>query len=139
VCILKPSGIDLPGLNTTSWSQAIRGATCDGPLSRGVGTKRICALKGHLVIQQRPAETRPGPLARAADHCRELFVRFADGTAAARQAPVPADLVRRVVDIKGAAYFLDAAQVGICRVPGSGWLAGCDHPQYGFAAAAGAA
>jgi hypothetical protein len=81
----------------------------------------------------------PGPLARAADHCRDLFVRVADGTAAARQAPVPADLVRRVVDIKGAAYFLDAAQVGICRVPGSGWLAGCDHPQYGFAAAAGAA
>jgi reductive dehalogenase len=75
-----------------------------------------------------------GPLARAADHYRELFVKFADGPAAAQQAPVPADLARRVVDIKGAAYFLDAAQVGICCVPDNGWLLRCDHPQHAFAA-----
>jgi reductive dehalogenase len=75
----------------------------------------------------------PGPLARAADHYRELFVKFADGPVAAQQAPVPADLARRVVDIKGAAYFLDAAQVGICGMPDHGWLAGCDHPQHAIA------
>ena len=37
-------------------------------------------------------------------------------------------------DIKGAAYFLDASQVGICRMPENGWLAGGDHPTHGFAA-----
>jgi reductive dehalogenase len=81
------------------------------------------------------AEAAPqGPLARAADHYRELFVKFADGPVAPRQAPVPDDLARRAVDIKGAAYFLDAAQAGICCMPANGWLAGGDHPAHAFAA-----
>ena len=81
------------------------------------------------------AETTPaGPLARAAAHYRDLFVKFADGEPAPSQAPVPDDLARRAADIKGAAYFLDAAQVGICRVPANAWLAGGDHPAHGFAA-----
>ena len=81
------------------------------------------------------AETAPaGPLARAAAHYRDLFVKFADGEPAPSQAPVPDDLARRAADIKGAAYFLDAAQVGICRVPANAWLAGGDHPAHGFAA-----
>jgi reductive dehalogenase len=75
-----------------------------------------------------------GPLARAADHYRDLFAKFADGKVAEKQAPVPDDLARRTVDIKGAAYFLDAAQVGVCRVPANAWLAGGDHPSHGFAA-----
>ena len=81
------------------------------------------------------AEAAPeGPLARAAAHYRELFAKFAEGTPAPQQAPVPDDLARRSTDIKGAAYFLDASQVGICRVPENGWLAGGDHPTHGFAA-----
>ena len=82
------------------------------------------------------AETAPeGPLARAAAHYRDLFAKFADGEpCAASQAPVPDDLARRAADIKGAAYFLDAAQVGICRMPANAWLAGGDHPAHGFAA-----
>ncbi len=81
------------------------------------------------------AESAPeGPLARAAAHYREMFAKFADGAPAPSQAPVPDDLVRRSADIKGAAYFLDAAQVGICRMPENGWLAGGDHPTHGFAA-----
>ena len=74
-----------------------------------------------------------GPLARAADHYRELFVKLADGPVAPQQAPVPGDLALRAVDIRGAAYFLDAAQTGICRIPDNGWLAGCDHPGHAFA------
>jgi hypothetical protein len=35
------------------WSEAIGRATCDGPLSRGVGAERTCTLKGNLVIQER--------------------------------------------------------------------------------------
>ena len=74
-----------------------------------------------------------GPLARAAAHYRTLFAKFAEGPVAPRQAPVPDDLARRAADIKGAAYFLDAAQVGICRLPAHGWLAGCDRLPHPFA------
>jgi len=35
------------------WSEAIRRAACNGPLSRGVGAGRTCELKGNLVIQER--------------------------------------------------------------------------------------
>ncbi len=81
------------------------------------------------------AEAAPeGPLARAAAHYRELFVKFADGEPAPQRAPVPDDLARRSADIKGAGYFLDAAQVGICHVPANAWLAGGDHAAHGFAA-----
>ncbi len=64
------------------------------------------------------------PLATAATHYRDIFAKFVDGTPAPEQAPVPNDLQRRSVDIKGAAYFLDAAQAGICDIPGSAWLTG---------------
>ncbi len=82
-----------------------------------------------------PAENAAkGPLGRAADHYRSLFAKFADGKVAESRAPVPDDLARRAIDIKGAAYFLDAAQVGICRIPASAWFAGGDHPGHEFAA-----
>jgi reductive dehalogenase len=85
--------------------------------------------------QRRPvagtAEAAPeGPLARAANHYRVLFANFADGPVAPQKAPLPDDLGRRAADIKGAAYFLDAAQVGICRMPGNAWHAGCDRPAH---------
>ncbi len=84
-------------------------------------------------VAAREEPTPEGPLARAAAHYRELFAKFADGAPAASQAPVPDDLARRSADIKGAAYFLDAAQVGICQVPPNAWLAGGDHPAHDFA------
>ncbi len=46
---------------------------------------------------------------------------------------MPDDLARRAADIKGSAYFLDAAQVGICRMMPNAWAAGGDHPAHGFA------
>ena len=39
-------------------------------------------------------------------------------------APVPDDLHRRAVDIKGAGYFLDVANIGICEIPKNGWVSG---------------
>jgi len=79
------------------------------------------------------AETASGSdglLADAARHYRQLFVKYADGPVAPQQAPVPNELARRSIDIKGAAYFLDASQVGICEIPRSAWLAGAEPPQY---------
>lgn len=61
-------------------------------------------------------------IARAADHYREIFQRFVEGKVAPARAPLPEALEPRVADIKGAAYFMDASQVGICRLPGSAWL-----------------
>jgi len=40
------------------------------------------------------------------------------------KAPVPDDLALRTKDIKGAAYFLDAAQVGVCEMIETGWYEG---------------
>ena len=41
-----------------------------------------------------------------------------------KKAPVPDDLIRRTQDIKGAGYFLDASQMGICEIPQTAWLGG---------------
>ena len=38
------------------------------------------------------------------------------------KAPVPDNLHRRMVDIKGAGYFLDVAHVGICEMSENAWL-----------------
>jgi len=81
-----------------------------------------------------PGPAARGPLGRAADHYRELFAKFADGSVAPQQAPVPNDLSRRAIDIKGAAYFLDASQVGICEIPRNAWLSGAGPPAHRTAA-----
>ena len=65
-----------------------------------------------------------GLLVDAVDRYREIYAKFADGEVAAAQAPLPDDLERRAIDIKGAAYFMDASQVGICHLPESAWLQG---------------
>jgi len=63
------------------------------------------------------------PLARVAQHYGELFAASLRGVAAPARAPMPDDLERRTIDAKGAAYFMDAAQVGICQLPKDAWLA----------------
>ncbi|MGB0629648.1 MAG: Fe-S protein [Alphaproteobacteria bacterium] len=67
-----------------------------------------------------------GEMGRAAVKYRELFSRFLEGEAVEKEAPVPRDLDRRADDIKGCAYFMDASQVGICRIPDNAWLDGVD-------------
>lgn len=69
------------------------------------------------------AATAPstGLIASAADHYREIFSNFVDGTVAPAKAPVGDDLRRRVMDMKGGAYFLDASLTGICAMPASAW------------------
>jgi ferredoxin len=77
--------------------------------------------------------TLASQLARAAEHYREIFAGFAEGEVARARAPLPEGLEPRVADIKGAAYFLDASQVGICRVPDNAWLPGRERPAHRFA------
>lgn len=75
----------------------------------------------------RPAEELhldPGRLGTALKRYLDVFIAEADGPAAPEPAPLPDDLARRSQDIKGAAYFMDASQVGICRLPASAWREG---------------
>ena len=62
-------------------------------------------------------------LSRASDHYGKIFSKFAEGAPAGAKAPVPDDLERRSIDIKGGAYFMDASCAGICRIPQSAWIA----------------
>ena len=52
----------------------------------------------------------------------QIFHSLRDDEPAAAKAPVPDDLHRRMIDIKGSAYFLNASQVAICRLTESCWL-----------------
>ncbi|MCY4361910.1 MAG: Fe-S protein [Gammaproteobacteria bacterium] len=50
-----------------------------------------------------------------------IFKQFCEGAVAPARAPVPDDLDRRSIDVKGAGYFLDAGQIGICGLTASCW------------------
>jgi hypothetical protein len=65
-----------------------------------------------------------GLLAEAARRYLEVYAKLRHEDEAAERAPVPDDLERRAADIKGSAYFLNAAGVGICRVPELAWRQG---------------
>jgi ferredoxin len=73
------------------------------------------------------------PLGRAVDHYRGIFARFVNGPVAPAKAPLPDDLERRVVDIKGGAYFMDTSQVGVCRIPANAWLEGAERLPHEYA------
>jgi len=60
-------------------------------------------------------------LGRAAERYRDLYASFIDGPVAPAKAPVGEDLRRRVMDLKGGAYFLDASLAGICALPEHGF------------------
>ncbi|MGI9204822.1 MAG: hypothetical protein ACR2Q3_12485, partial [Woeseiaceae bacterium] len=55
---------------------------------------------------------------------RRIFHSLRDDQPAAATAPVPDDPQRRMIDLKGSAYFLNASQVGICKLSESCWLDG---------------
>lgn len=63
----------------------------------------------------------------------EIIAKDLDGDVAPACAPVPDDLARRTQDIKGAAYFMDASQVGICRIPERAWYVGASRPSHAVA------
>ena len=82
--------------------------------------------------QERPRAARPETpasnalLASVARKYRDVFAENAEDAPAAAKAPLPDDLARRAQDVKGFAYFMDAAMVGICDLPENAWLEGAD-------------
>ena len=59
--------------------------------------------------------------AAALEKYHAIFKQFCKGPVAPARAPVPDDLERRSIDVKGAGYFLDAGQIGICELSASCW------------------
>jgi len=72
-------------------------------------------------------------LARAADKYRAIFSGLLEGPVAPARAPVGDDLERRMIDIKGAGYFMDASHVGICRIPHNAWFESATPPDHSYA------
>ena len=62
-----------------------------------------------------------GPLATSLRSYLDIFIDNAMAEPAAAKAPVPDDPHRRMVDVKGYGYFMNASQVGICRIPANAW------------------
>ena len=90
--------------------------------------------------QERPAVDPPGftakpcgPLARALQEYLDIFVRNAVTEPAPAKAPVPEDPQRRMIDIKGYSYFMNASQVGICRLTPNAWCKGAAPLAHDFA------
>ncbi len=90
--------------------------------------------------QERPAVDPPGstakpcgPLARALQEYLGVFVRNAVTEPAPVKAPVPEDPQRRMIDIKGYSYFMNASQVGICRLTPNAWCKGASPLAHDFA------
>jgi len=77
-----------------------------------------------------PAE---GPLASALRDYHDLFIQTAVDKPTEAQAPVPDDPHRRMVDVKGYGYFMNASQVGICRIPANAWVQGAAAEDHDFA------
>ncbi|NKC15498.1 MAG: Fe-S protein [Gammaproteobacteria bacterium] len=90
---------------------------------------------GETLRAPRPRQQRTtvptGPLAKALRSCLDLFIGNALRTPAPARAPIPDDPHRRMVDVKGYSYFMNASQVGICRLPQSAWCTGAEPiPQH---------
>ena len=71
---------------------------------------------------QREQINEPGPLGEAIAKYHDIFRTLGIVTPLPPRAPILDDLHRRMVDVKGAAYFLDVAQVGICEISENVWL-----------------
>ncbi len=58
----------------------------------------------------------------AVEKYHQIFHGLRDNQPVSAKAPVPDDLARCMIDIKGSGYFLNASQIGICEVADSCWL-----------------
>ena len=75
-----------------------------------------------------------GPLASALRDYLNIFIETAMKEPAPRPAPGPDDPHRRMVDVKGYAYFMNASQVGICPIPANAWAATGKAEDHAYAA-----
>ncbi|MFT5351062.1 MAG: ferredoxin, partial [Gammaproteobacteria bacterium] len=88
------------------------------------------AMDEKIAVKERAASRDSKPVkkeisntdyAKALNTYHNIFKKFCEGVPAPAKAPVPDDLERRMIDIKGAGFFLDASQIGICELSESCW------------------
>ena len=93
------------------------------PLERLPRDQTISATEGAAPALTEAPSTRPSNtlLGRSIGEYFDFLKPFLQGDAAAKGS-VTDDLDVRTNDVKGASYFLDAAAVGICRMPLAAWI-----------------
>ncbi|MBN07718.1 MAG: Fe-S protein [Rhodospirillaceae bacterium] len=106
------------------------------PIERLKRDQTIVDREASLPRRSRPQvalSSGSGPLSSALDKYHALYCPLGRLDVLPPKAPVPDDLDRRMIDIKGAGYFLDVAHVGICEMPETAWLANVDMPGHSHA------
>ncbi len=94
------------------------------PLERLSHEKSIFAVEAEKSKVLRPKEVKKlnaNSFSKAIEKYKVMFSELGVVDPIPNKAPVPDDLALRTKDVKGAAYFLDAAQVGVCKMAGNAW------------------
>jgi ferredoxin len=94
------------------------------PLERLARSEKIGIEELQLARISRlpPDDEQNKGLLQAIEKYYRVFHSLRKDKPVAAKAPVPDDLQRRTIDIKGSAYFLNASQVAICPLTDSCWL-----------------
>ena len=95
------------------------------PLERIARDPAIRDRETALPRSPKSQHANPGTegFAEAVEKYHQIFHGLRDNQPVATKAPVPDDLERRMIDVKGSGYFLNASQIGICEIADSCWLA----------------
>lgn len=125
-------------LAPTLWQRAIKGAAVNRGVELGPYPLEDLPTKPDIYEREaaRPAlaqvATQPpkpcNELAAAVLDHLDYFEPFHSGDAALLRAPIPDDPNVRAKEVKGAAYYLDASHVGICKLCPNAWNLGADSP-----------
>ena len=111
-----------------------QGPRNQGPRNQGPRNQGIVENESALPpVNLQELQATNSILGRVADQYRGIFSDLTDGEVAAAQAPVGDDLIRRMIDIKGAAGFMDASHVGICNIPQNAWVQSANPLDHEFA------
>lgn len=97
------------------------------PMERLAHDVSVVETEASLPKIGRPSVDAPpadNPFALALAKYHAIFRQQGKVDPLPEKAPVPDDLGRRSQDVKGAGYFLDASQVGICKLPDNAWYDG---------------
>ncbi len=121
----------LPIPHRTPTKMLLRERSSKRPVQLGPWPLEALRKDASLLNANTPLAKDTGPirnkstntLASVASLYASYYAPFVEGSAAGEKAPVPDDLNARTTEIKGAAYYLDASQVGICEISDDCWRA----------------
>ncbi len=105
------------------------------PLERIARDPAILERETAMPVVARPGNGKQAAagFGEAVEKYHQIFHALRDSEPAPAKAPVPDDLERRMIDVKGAGYFLNASQIGICEIGDSCWLEESSPPDHSHA------